>query len=219
MTVDQAGDVLFKHLPQFDARLGFQFHLHAGIDEEGIQRGAELVRGLTGEDRLHFLLHFSLPAVQLLQQLVGDLAAVLAVLAVHLAADRQQDIVVIEVNDIGLLADAEIDRPEFLVDLGVRQDVQQLGGLAAAAMTGEEELGRAEEGRQDGIRQLVDRVAGPVDVERIGLPVPAGRQGQVEFKIQPGPVKIFCFYVIVVGHCIRLLLRVSVCQLRSEQAV
>ena len=192
---------VLHHLPQFHPRRRLQLHLQARIDEEGIDARADLhARVAPLQDRGDLLLHLALPAVKLLQQLLGQFAALLAVLAEQPAADGQQHIPVVDVDDVGFFADAEVDRPVLLLDLGIAQQVQQLGRFAAAAVPGEEELGRAVERRQQRVRQLRDRIAGPVDVEGIGLAVLPGLERQVQLEVQPGPVEVGCDDVVEITH-------------------
>ena len=83
---------------------------------------------------------------------------------------------------------------------GLLEQVQQLGGLAAAAVAGEEELGRSVERRQQGICQFRDRISRPVDVERIGLAVLPGLERQVQLEVEPGPIKIIRYDVVKAVH-------------------
>jgi hypothetical protein len=130
------------------------------------------------------------PAVQFLEQLLGQAAAGLAVIPEHAAADGQQDVAEVQVDDVGFLADAEVDRPVLALDLGVGHQVEQFGRFAAAAVSGEIEFRRPIEGRQECVGQFGDRVPGTVDVEGIWLAVRPGLERKVELEVQPGTVEI-----------------------------
>ena len=100
-------------------------------------------------DGFYFLLHFAAPAVKFLKQLVWQSSSALTVIAEHAAADGEQDVTKIHVNDVGFFPNGEIDRPIFSLDSGVGHQVQQFGGFSAAAMPGEEEFRRAVKRRHE----------------------------------------------------------------------
>ena len=158
-------------------------------------------RHLAFQDRGDLLLDFALPAVQFLEQLVGELAAFFAIFPEQPPADGQQDVAKINVDDVGFFADAEIDRPIFPLDFRIAQQVQQLRRFAAASVAGKEELGRSIEWSQQGIGQFGDRIAGAVDVEWIRFAVLPGLERQIQLEVQPGPVKIICDDVVKTIHC------------------